>query len=338
MTSTTLSTARLPRVPARLALSALSALLGLTLVGGAHAEGAYPSKPIRIVIGFPAGGGADNTARLYGDALSRELGQPVIIDNKPGAGTTIAAETVAKAAPDGYTLYIATASVMGSDKVLYKNIKYEPADFAPITRLVAAPLVLAVNKDTGIKSVADLIQRARARPGGLNYSSSGNGVITHLAGVHFCKLANVQMTHVPYKGGAPSAQAVAAGDVQLTFATAPSIKPMIDTGKVIPLAVTSAHRSPANPDYPTIAEGGVKGYDLSAWYGLFAPAKTPPEIIDKLFAATAKVMANPDLKKKFLAQGDEVAPSASVAEFREYAAREGKIGIDLVLSSGARLD
>ncbi|MGY8527535.1 tripartite tricarboxylate transporter substrate binding protein [Paracidovorax citrulli] len=316
----------------------MAAGLGLTGTALAQPEGAYPNRPIRIVIGFPAGGGADNTARLYGEALSKELRQPVIIDNKPGAGTTIAAETVARAAPDGYTLYLATASVMGSDKVLYKNIKYEPSDFIPITRLVSAPLVLAVNKDSGIRSVGELIERAKAKPGGLNYSSSGNGVITHLAGVHFSKLAGVQMTHVPYKGGAPSAQAVAAGDVQLTFATAPSIKPMIDTGKVIPIAVTSGNRSPANPDYPTIAESGVKGYDLTAWYGLFAPAKTPQEVVDKLFAATTKVMANPDLKRRFLAQGDEVAVSSSVAEFKEYAAKEGKIGIDLVLSSGAKLD
>ncbi|MCY1214437.1 Tripartite tricarboxylate transporter family receptor [compost metagenome] len=298
----------------------------------------YPTKPIRLVIGFPAGGGADNTARLYGDALSRELGQPVIVDNKPGAGTTIAAEAVAKAPADGYTLYIATASLMGGDKVLYKNIRYDPSDFAPITRLVAAPMILAVNKDTGIRSVADLVAQAKAHPGALNYSSSGNGVITHLAGVYFTKLAGVQMTHVPFKGGAPSAQAVAAGDVQLTFGTAPSVKPMIDAGKVIGVAVTSAQRSPANPQLPTIAEGGVKGYDLSAWYGLFAPAKTPPEIIDKLFAATAKVMANPELKKKFLAQGDEVSVSSSVAEFREYAAREGKIGVELAISSGAKID
>jgi tripartite-type tricarboxylate transporter receptor subunit TctC len=314
------------------------AIAAITLTGSVAAQENYPNRPIRIVIGFPAGGGADNTARLYGDALSRELGQPVIIENKPGAGTTIAADTVAKAVPDGYTLYIATASLMGGDKVLYKNIKYEPSDFTPITRLVSAPLVLAVNKDSGITSVADLIAKAKARPGSLNYSSSGNGVITHLAGVQFGKLTGVQMAHVPYKGGAPSAQAVAAGDVQLTFATAPSIQPMIEGGKAIGIAVTSAKRSAAMPQYPTIAEGGVKGYDISAWYGLFAPAKTPQPIVDKLFAASAKVLANPELKKKFMAHGDEVAPSSSQAEFKEFAIREGKIGVDLAMSSGAKLD
>lgn len=318
----------------------LAALATSASALSAHAspQGNYPIKPIRLVIGFPAGGGADNTARLYGDALSHELGQPVIVDNKPGAGTTLAAEAVAKAPADGYTLYIATASLMGGDKVLYKNIRYEPSDFAPIARLVVAPMILAVNKNSGIRSVADLVAQAKAHPVALNYSSSGNGVITHLAGVYFTKLAGVQMTHVPYKGGAPSAQAVAAGDVQLTFGTAPSVKPMIDAGKVLGIAVTSAQRSPANPHLPTIAEGGVKGYDLTAWYGLFAPAKTPPDIIDKLFAATAKVMANPELKKKFLAQGDEVSVSSSVAEFREYAAREGRLGVELAISSGAKID
>ena len=317
----------------------LTALAATVLALPAHAAAIdYPTKPIRLVIGFPAGGGADNTARLYGDALSRELGQPVIVDNKPGAGTTIAAEFVSKAPADGYTLYIATASLMGGDKVLYKNIRYQPSDFVPITRLVAAPMILVVNKDTGIKSVPDLVAQAKAHPGMLNYSSSGNGVITHLAGAYFTKLAGVQMTHVPFKGGAPSAQAVAAGEVQLTFGTAPSVKPMIDTGKAIAIAVTSGERSPAHPKLPTIAEGGVKGYDLSAWYGLFAPAKTPPTIIDKLYAATAKVMADPELKRKFLAQGDEVSVSGSVAEFKEYAAQEGKMGVDLAVSSGAKID
>lgn len=321
----------------RTALTVLGTLLAVLPIA-APAQTNYPNKPIRLVIGFPAGGGADNTARLYGDALSHELGQPVIVDNRPGAGTTIAAEYVARSAPDGYTLYIATASLMGGDKVLYKNIKYEASDFTPITKLSAAPLILAVNKDTGIKNVQDLIAQAKAHPGTLNYSSSGNGVITHLAGVYFTKLAGVRMTHVPYKGGAPSAQAVAAGDVQLTFGTAPSVKPMIDAHKIVPIAVTSGQRSSANPQLPTIAESGVKGYDLSAWYGLFAPAKTPPEIIDRLFASTVKVMADPELKKRFLAQGDEVSVSASVAEFREYAAREGKIGVELAQSSGARID
>ncbi|WP_059411517.1 Bug family tripartite tricarboxylate transporter substrate binding protein [Cupriavidus basilensis] len=312
--------------------------MACALAGPALASDSFPSRPVRLVIGFPAGGGADNVARLYGDALSKELGQPVIIDNKPGAGTTIAAETVAKAPPDGYTLYIATASVMGGDKVLYKNIHYEPADFAPITRLTVSPLLLAANKAAGINSVADLVARARQQPGSLNYSSSGNGVITHLAGVQFAKLADVRLTHVPYKGGAPSAQAVAAGDAQLTFATPASVQAVIDTGKVVGIAVTSATRSPVLPNYPTIAEAGIKGYDITNWYGLFAPAQTPPAVIDKLFAASARALARPDLRARLASRGEEVSPSASPAEFRQFALREGKTVTELTLSSGARID
>lgn len=306
--------------------------------GPALAADAFPIKPIRVVIGFPAGGGADNVARLYGDALSKELGQPVIVDNKPGAGTTIAAEIVAKAPADGYTLYIASASLMGGDKVLYKNIRYEPTDFAPITRLTVSPLLLAANKESGITSVANLLARARQHPGALNYSSSGNGVITHLAGVQFTKLADVQLTHVPYKGGAPSAQAVAAGDAQFTFATPASVQAMIDTGKVVGIAVTSAKRSSVLPNYPTIAEAGIKGYDVTNWYGLFAPAQTPPAVIEKLFAASAKALTKPELRARLASRGEEVSPSASPAEFRQFAQREGKTVADLTLSSGARID
>jgi tripartite-type tricarboxylate transporter receptor subunit TctC len=316
-------------------------LLGISaLPHAAHgsAEEVYPTKPIRLVVGFPAGGGADNTARLYGNALAREFGQPVIIDNKPGAGTTIAADMVAKAPADGYTLYLGTASVMGSDKILFRNIKYQPKDFAPITRLVAAPMILVVNKSTSIKSVAELVARARAQPGKLNYSSSGNGVFTHVAGLYFSRRAGVPMTHVPYKGGAQSAQAVAAGDVELTFGTAPSVRPMIDAGKVVALAVTSAARSPANPQLPTIAESGLQGYDMSAWYGLFAPAATPPEVIQKLFTASRKVMSDAGLQKKFINQGDEVSVSESPAEFQRFAEREGKLAADLLVAYGAKVD
>ncbi|MDF3837443.1 tripartite tricarboxylate transporter substrate binding protein [Cupriavidus basilensis] len=313
-------------------------LMASALAGPVLAADAFPSKPIRIVIGFPAGGGADNVARLYGDALSKELGQPVIVDNKPGAGTTIAADTVAKAPADGYTLYIATASLMGGDKVLYKTIRYEPTDFAPITRLTASPLLLAASKGAGIGSVAELLAKARQHPGELNYSSSGNGVITHLAGLQFARLADVRITHVPYKGGAPSAQAVAAGDAQFTFATPASVQPMIDTGKVIGLAVTSAKRSPVLPNYPTLAEAGIKGYDISGWYGLFAPAQTPPAIIEKLFAASARALARPDLRAKLASRGEEVSPSVSPAEFKAFAQREGKTVAELTLSSGARID
>lgn len=188
---------------ARLSCTTLSAL-ALLAPTAVFAQDAYPSKPLRLVIGFPPGGAADTIARVYADGLSKELKQTVIVDNRPGAGTTIAADYVAKSPGDGYTLYIGGASLMGGDNALYKNLRYTSADFLPVTQLTTAPLLLVAGKASGIKSTGDLLQKARQQPGALNYSSSGNGVITHLAGVHFAKLANISMTHVPYKGGAQS--------------------------------------------------------------------------------------------------------------------------------------
>ncbi|GAB7543129.1 Bug family tripartite tricarboxylate transporter substrate binding protein [Cupriavidus sp. 8B] len=316
----------------------LVAFAAICVAATASAQDVFPSKPLRIVIGFPPGGAADTIARIYGDALSKELKQPVIIDNRPGAGTTIAADFVAKSAPDGYTLYIGGASLMGGDNALYKKLRYTSADFAPISQLTTAPLLLVAGKSSNIKNVADLVQKAKQQPGSLNYSSSGNGVITHLAAVHFAKLAGITMTHVPYKGGAQSAQAVAAGDAQITFATPASVQPMIDAGKAVPIAVTSAKRSPVMPNYPTVAESGVTGYGISNWYGLFAPTGTPQNIINQLFAATTKVLVDAALQKQLAARGEEAAPSKSTNDFKAFAMREGKLDVDLIAQSGARID
>ncbi|WP_308303027.1 Bug family tripartite tricarboxylate transporter substrate binding protein [Cupriavidus pauculus] len=321
-------------------LSTLGALSTFTLMApvSATAQENYPSKPVRIVIGFPPGGAADTIARIYGDALSKELKQTVIVDNRPGAGTTIAADYVAKSQPDGYTLYIGGASLMGGDNALYKNLRYTDADFLPVTQLTTAPLLLVAGKASGIKSTADLLKKAQQQPGALNYSSSGNGVITHLAGVHFAKLANVSMTHVPYKGGAQSGQAVAANDAQLSFATPASVQPLIDAGKLTPIAVTSAKRSSAMPAYPTIAESGVPGYDLSNWYGLFVPKNTPTAIVQRLFSASAKVLREPAVQKQLAGRGEEAAPSTSPDAFRAFAVREGKLDVELIAQSGAKID
>ncbi|WP_454723708.1 MULTISPECIES: tripartite tricarboxylate transporter substrate binding protein [Cupriavidus] len=318
--------------------SRLLAAAAFCVAGAAAAQDAYPSKPLRIVIGFPPGGAADTIARIYGDALAKELKQPVLIDNRPGAGTTIAADFAAKSPADGYTLYIGGASLMGGDNALYKKLRYTPADFIPVTQLTTAPLLLVAGKTAGIRNVAELVQKAKQQPGALNYSSSGNGVITHLAGVHFTKLAGVTMTHVPYKGGAQSAQAVAAGDAQVSFATPASVQPMIDAGKAVPLAVTSARRSAVMPSYPTIAESGVPGYSLSNWYGLFAPTGTPQAVVDRLFAASVKVLAEPALQKQLAGRGEEAAPSRSPAEFKVFAAHEGKLDVELIAQSGAKID
>lgn len=314
----------------------IAGLVAVAVSSALFAQG-YPTKPITLVVGFPPGGGADNVARNFSDALSRELGQPVIIDNKAGAGTTIAAGAVARAAPDGYTLYLGNASLMGSDNLLYK-VAYTPNDFVPITRLTVAPLLLIASKQSGITSVADLLDRAKKQPGKLNYASSGSGIVTHLAGVYFTQLAKVDITHIPFKGGAPAVQSIASGDTQLAFATIGSARPMIEGGKATAIAVTSAQKSSLLPQYPTIAENGVKGYDLVNWWGIFAPAKTPANVTEKLFTALQKVMTSPDLKAKLAPSGEEVFPSKSMAEFKAFAVKEGKLNADLIRASGAKID
>ena len=314
------------------------AAAALLAPAGAFAD-TYPSRPITLVVGFPAGGGADTVARIVSDKLAKVLGQPIIIDNKPGAGTPIASDQVARAAPDGYTLLLGSGNLYGSDKLLYKAVKYDGAkSFVPISRWSSAPMLLAVNKDVSAKTVQALIAEARQNPGKLAYSSSGTGVVTHLAGLSFEKAAGVTMLHVPYKGGAPSIQAVAAGDVQLTFGTPPSVLPMAQGQKLRVLAVTSGQRSPLFPDVPSVAEAGVKGYDYTFWFGLFAPAGLPPEMAQKLFDASVAALNDPDVKARLEKSGNESAPSQSLAEFRTWALAEGAKSKELTERSGATVE
>lgn len=300
------------------------------LVGGAQASESYPTKAITLVIGFPPGGGADNVARVYANNLSKLLGQPVVVENRPGAGSTIGASHVAKAAPDGYTLYLGNSSVMGSDSALYK-VEYSPEDFIPVAQLTTGPMVLIANARLGLKSVQDLLDLARKEPGKLNVASSGNGVITHLAAVEFMDIAKVNFMHIPFKGGAAATQSVAAGDTDISFATAPSARAVIDTGKVVGLAVTSAHASKL-VSYPSISET-VLGYDVSNWWGVFTPKGTPQSTIDVLFKATNKVLAQPEVKKTLEANYEEVTPSASNAAFVSFAREEGAKGLRLAKES-----
>lgn len=306
-------------------------------MGAASADDTYPNRAVTIVVGFPPGGSADNVARLFADGLSKEIKQPVVVENKPGAGTTIGASRVARAAPDGYTVYLGTASVMGGDQKLYK-VDYTPNDFIPVSRVTVAPLLLVVNSKAGISSVSELIAAAKAKPGTLNYSSSGSGVITHLAGVQFAKMADVNMVHVPYKGGAPSVQAVSAGDVQLSFATVSSALAGIGGDRAKALGVTSAQRSPLLKDVPSIAEQGVTGYDVTSWFGLFLPAKTSDAIVQRLFEATKRTLEDSEIKSKLAHAAEEVATSESPAEFKAFAEREGKTYVDLIVASGAGID
>jgi tripartite-type tricarboxylate transporter receptor subunit TctC len=312
---------------------ASAALLGL--LNQAHAQ-TYPSKPITLVVGFPSGGGADTVARIVTDKMGKLLGKSIVIDNRPGAGTTIASDFVARATPDGYTLLLSSANLFGSDQLLYKSARYDGAkSFVPIARWSSAPMLLAVTKDFKAQTTGELLAYARHNPGKLSYSSSGTGVVTHLAAVSFEKAGGVSMLHIPFKGGAPSLLAVASGDVQLTFGTPPSVLPMAQGGKIRVLAVTSNKRSPLFPDTPSMSEAGLKDYDFSFWWGLFGPAKLPADVAKKLFDASVAALNDPEVKARLEKSGNLPDASPSQAEFREWTAQEGKKYKELTVRSGA---
>jgi len=311
----------------------------LAAMSAAALAQAYPARPITLVVGFPPGGGADAVARIVSDKVGKLLGQPVIVDNRPGAGTTLASEQVARAPADGYTLLLGSANLYGSDQLLYKSAKYDGAkNFTPISRWSAAPMLLAVKKDFAAQSVKELVALARSQPDKLSYSSSGAGVVTHLAALSFTQASGgLKMLHVPFKGGAPSIQAVGAGDVDMTFGTPPSVLPLAQGGKLRVLAVTTAERSALFPDLPGMKESGVDGYDFTFWFGLFGPAGLPSDVAKKLFQASAEALADPEVRGRLEKQGNLAAPSASQEEFRAWVAKEGKDSRELTLRSGAGL-
>ena len=297
----------------------------------------YPTRPIRLLVGYTPAGAADYVARVFGEALSKELGQTVLVDNKPGAGSTLASAALAQAAPDGYTLGLATSTLYGIDQQLYKA-RYKATDFTPVTRLTVSPLILAVNKNLNVSDIKTLVAKARAQAGKFNYSSSGIGGSPHLAGLQFEKATGVKMTHVPYKGGAPALQAVAAGEVELSFGTAASVLPMGTQGVVKMIGVTTPKPSAVAPGLPALAETGLPGFDFTFWFGLYGPAGLPDGIRDKLFAATAKVMADPQLRAKLASNGSEVSTSASPAEFGKWAAADGQSAVTRIEQAGVKLD
>lgn len=295
----------------------------------------WPTKPIKLIIGFPPGGGADAVARPIAEALSQELGQPVIVDNKPGGGTTIAAAAAATAAPDGYTLFMHNSSAYGSLQVTYKDFKFSGKDYTPITRWTTAPLLVTVSNEVGVDSVAELVARAKAEPGKLNYASSGVGGGTHLPGLMFTRSAGVDIVHVPYKGGAAALQGIVAGETQLSFATPPSVLPLARAGRLKVIAVTSARRSSLFPELPTVAEGGVDGYEYTFSFSLFGPAGLPEPIVARLFEASRKVLADPKLRATLEASGNEATPSESPAAFREWVEADGARERELSAAAGA---
>lgn len=320
---------------AKLALALGLGALGCQAFGQASD---YPSKPIRLVIGFAPGGAADQVARAMSDAFSKAIGQPALVENKPGNGSSLAADFVAKAPPDGYTLLIASPSSISVNPALNPKLLYKPEDLKPITKMTTSPLVLAVNPDTGIQSVTDLIAAARKDPGRLNYSTSGNGSAPHLGASLFGLLTGTQMTHIPYRGGSHAIQSVMAGETHLTFGTSPTVLPMASGGKLRVLAVSTRDRSPLVPDVPGMKEAGLPEYHIEFWYGMFVPSGTPPDVASKVHHATVTAMQQPSVKAALARQGTEVSVSASPAEFERFLAEDGKFWVNLVKSAKVKVD
>ena len=318
----------------------LSRLAGLALamvVAPAFAQD-WPAKPIHFIVPYPAGGPVDAVARLLGQKVGESLHQPVIVENKPGAGGNIGADFVAKAPADGYTILMGAVATHAINPALYPSIPYDAArDFAPITQVAATPNVLVVNPAVPAKSVKELIEYARKNPGKLNFGSGSTGSAGHLAGELMKSMAGIDMTHVPYKGAAPAMQDLVAGRLDLMFDNLASAQGQIKAGTVRALAVTTAKRSPLAPDLPTIGESGLPGFDISTWFGVFAPAKTPAPVVQKLHDAFAAALALPDVRERMLTLGAE--PVASTPkEFAAYIDAEAKKYARLVKASGAKAD
>jgi len=298
----------------------------------------YPTKPVRVVVGFAPGGAADYVARAMSEAFGKALGQPVIVENRPGNGSSIAAEVVAKAPADGYTLLIASPSSISVNPALNPKLGYTPADLLPVTKMTTSPLVLAVNPATGIRSVPELIAAAKKDPNRLNYASSGNGSAPHLGAALFIQLTGAPMTHVPYRGGAPAIQSVVAGDTQLTFGTTPSVLPQASGGRLQVLAVSTRERSPLVPDLPGMREAGLPDYNLEFWYGMFTPAATPPAVVKKIYDATISAMQQPSVKAALAREGTEVSLSGSPEQFASFLAEDEKFWVNLVRSANVKVE
>ena len=295
----------------------LALALALMLLGQAHAQTAWPAKPIRMIVGFAAGGSTDVTARIIAQALSERLGQPVVVENRGGAGGNIGADAVAKADPDGYTLLMATSSTFAANPNLYKSLPFDVRkDFAPITVTAFIPNLLVVNPSVPANNVADFIAYLKANPDKLNFASAGNGTSQHLSGELFNSLAGVRMTHIAYRGGAPAVSDLLGGQVQVIFAPLVEVIQQVRAEKLKALGITTAKRSPLLPEVPTILES-LPGYEVALWNGLLAPAKTPPEIIDRINRATIEALRSPEVKAKLAEQGSEPVGNTP-AEFKAF--------------------
>jgi tripartite-type tricarboxylate transporter receptor subunit TctC len=292
--------------------AAFGAVVLVACAAPLHAQTNYPAKPVRLVLPFPPGGSTDTLARLLGQKMSEQWGKPVIVDNKPGAGGAIAADHVARAAPDGYTVFLGTIGDMAINPNLGEKLAYDPAkDFSAVGQLALTPLVLVTHPMLPVRSVKDLIDLGRQKPGLVSYLSVGPGSSQHLSGELFKKVTGTNFVHVPYKGGAPQTTALLAGqESQFGFVVIGTALPHVQAGKLRALAVASSKRSPALPDVPTLDEAGLRGFDTSPWYALFAPAGTPKDIIAALNTESTRVLRLPDVATRLTQLGFELTPSS----------------------------
>jgi len=316
---------------------AASFIVLAVIAAGAGAQ-TYPTKPIRLVVPFPAGGTTDILAREVGQRLSVSLGQSVIVDNRPGAAGNIGSELVAKSAPDGYTLLMATVGTHAINPSLYARMPYDHVkDFTPVVLVAGVPNVLEVTPSLPVYTVADLIKLAKEKPGQINFASSGSGTSIHLSGELFKTMAGVDMTHVPYKGSAPAIADLIGGQVQVMFDNLPSSLPQIKAGKLRAIAVTSAQRAPALPEVPTIAESGLPGFEASSWFGIAAPKDTPAEIVDSVNRQTNAGLADPTIKARLLDMGGMLLTGSPV-DFGKLIADETEKWGKVIREAGIRAE
>lgn len=320
------------------AVSAAVVILAAVVVAQpAAAQSGYPSKPIRWIVPWPPGGGADVLSRMLSPKLSEALGQQIMIDNRGGAAGNIGAEMAAKSPPDGYTVVFAYSGTHAINPSIYRRMPFKESDFAPIIWLSSVPQVLVVHPSLPVKTVKDLIALAKARPDELNYGSSGSGAFNHLTGALFSSMTGSKLVHVPYKGGGPAAVALLAGEISMIFGEPASIVGFVKTGRVRAVAVTSGRRAQGMPDLPTIAESGVPGYEATSWNGMLAPAGAPADIIKRLNAEFNRMIAEPDMKKRMLDNGYEPV-GGPPEKFGELIRAEIAKWAPVVVAAGVKVD
>jgi tripartite-type tricarboxylate transporter receptor subunit TctC len=322
----------------RRVLHALSCLLLVAFAGTASAADSYPSKPIRLLVGVPPGGANDFVARTIAQQLSTQLGQSVIVENRGGAGGNIAADAVAKSPPDGYTLFLSVIGTMAINPSLYPSLPFDSIrDFATISQLTSMPQVMLVHPSIPAKTLPEFIAYAKSNPGKINFASGGSGTATHLAAEQFKTLAGVDMVHVPYKGNGPATVDLLTGRVAVMFDQIATALPTVRDGRLNALGVSTAKRSPAAPDIPTLSEAGLPGYDVTTWHGLVAPAGTPRPIIDRLHDEVVKALASPQVRERF--EGAGIVPVSSTPEqFEAFTQAELLRWRTVVKASGAKVE